>query len=621
MKKKLMRLLSAAVLLFFTLSLAACGLRDPDAAGIKYLIGISLANMREPWRLVMVEELEEAAAKYPELRLIFTDAAASSEKQEEDIDRLLSYGIDLLIVSPNDAAQLTPIVCRVYQTIPVIVLDRMVEGYDYSLFIGPGNEAIGYAAGEKVIEMAGAEAARVLEIRGRSDSQSTVDRSAGFASAVSALPGLSCAAIEVRDESRDMAEDTVMALGEDLSDVDIIFAYNDYMALGACRALGRLGYEGIRIVSVDGFPGSNGGLELLRQGQIEATITCPTGGREAIQNALDILNQVGGVPKQIILRSHVVTAENVDLYETDKERESSPPEGTIRVGYAQVGTESGWRLTNNASIEEAARLAGIELYAIDADQSQQVQINSLREFIAQDMDVIVLSPVVSSGWDAVLSEARDAGIPVILSDRQIDVADHSLYTTFIGPDAVEEGRRAMRWVEQNVPPRSDGGPVRIMEIQGTPGSSPAIDRKQGFEQILDGLPQYALACSMECDFTQQGGYDLVKRYLQAHDWNYEVLFSHNDDMALGAADALQVAGIRPGEDVKIISVDGTHAALKALVEGRLNCVVECSPILGPQLMKAILDLMSGKELPLRIITDEIVFTAENAKEALPDRLY
>jgi simple sugar transport system substrate-binding protein len=160
-----------------------------------------------------------------------------------------------------------------------------------------------------------------------------------------------------------------------------------------------------------------------------------------------------------------------------------------------------------------------------------------------------------------------------------------------------------------------------MEIQGTPDSSPAIGRKRGFEQILEEFPNFTLARSLKCDFTRQGGFNLIEDYLQSHTWDFDIIFAHNDDMALGAADALEANGIKPGVDVKIVSVDGISLALRALMEGRLNCVVECSPMLGPQLMKAIKDLMSGKELPLRIITDEIVFTSENAKEALVGRQY
>ncbi len=161
----------------------------------------------------------------------------------------------------------------------------------------------------------------------------------------------------------------------------------------------------------------------------------------------------------------------------------------------------------------------------------------------------------------------------------------------------------------------------MLEIQGTIGASPTIERKQGFEQILQENPDYQIVYSRSGDFTFEGGRDAVEMYLEEHEWDIDVIFAHNDDMALGTIQALEASGIAPGKEVKIISVDGTKEALKALKEQKINCVVECSPLLGPQLMKAVTDLMSGKELPLRIITDERVFTAESPKEQFENRKY
>lgn len=575
--------------------------------------------MREPWRLVLIRELQEEAARHPEIRLVITDATADGEKQVEDIQRLLGYGIDLLIVSPHDVERITPVVSEVYQKIPVIVLDRVVEGYDYSLFIGPDNDLIGKQAGEAAVRLVRGSAAKVLELKGGPHSQASAERSGGFRSVTSLFPLIEIESVTVENESRDAAEDLVSAYGERLREFDVIFAHNDYMALGAYKAAHRLGCDDVKIVGIDGFTGQDGGLELIRGGRIDETITCPTGGREAIQFSLDILGKVSGVPKQVILRSHAITRENVDSYERQLDRATRPVDRTIRVGYAQVGTESGWRLANNQSIRDAAREFGIDLTAIDADNDQQAQLEAVREFIRQRMDVIVISPIVDSGWDEVLMEARDAGIPVLLSDRKISVAEDDLFMTFIGADFIEEGRRAMRWTAANVP--ADKHPVRILEIQGTVGATPTIERKRGFEMLLAEHPDYSIVYSAGGDFTREGGRLVVGQYLREHAWDIDVIYSHNDDMALGAVDALEASGIQPGRDVKIISVDGTEEAVKALEEGRLNCVVECSPLLGPQLMKAVTDLMSGKELPLRIITDERVFTAQTPREELRGRKY
>ncbi|MDR0671810.1 MAG: substrate-binding domain-containing protein [Oscillospiraceae bacterium] len=607
-----------AAFVFLLALLTGCAASD-TLPSVTYVIGISQANMREPWRLVLTRELQEEATKHPEIRLVFVDATQDSDKQIKDIERLLGYGIDLLIVSPCDVERLTPTISEVYQNIPVIVLDRGVEGYDYTLFIGPDNESIGKQAGEAIVSMAMGRAFSVLELRGGANSQASAARSRGLENALARHPYIRTRVVVVENESRDAAEDIVASLGSQLEEVDVIFAHNDYMALGAYRAMKNGAKVSPKIIGVDGFVGQDDGLELIRKGVIDETITCPTGGREAIQFSLDILKNVSGVPKQVILRSHNITRANLESYERSLDKAPHELAGAIRVGYAQVGTESGWRIANNSSIREAAKDFNVELTVIDANQSPERQIEAVRTFISQKMDVIVISPIIDSGWEPVLEEAKRAGIPVLLSDRKINTEEDDLFLTYIGGDFIEEGRRAMRWVAANVP--DDKHPVRILEIQGTIGASPTIERKAGFEAVLAENGSYSIVHSGSGDYTIEGGRRVVENYLRARAWDIDVVFAHNDDMALGAIQALESAGIKPGEDVKIVSVDGTRRAVKAIIDGKLNCVVECAPFLGPQLMKAVTDLMMGKELPLRIITDERVFTRENAEEVLPGRSY
>lgn len=624
-----------ALMLCALLSATLCsGCADNNKKAVQYVIGVSQANMREPWRLVLTREIQEEAAKHPDIRIVFTDATQDSAKQKADIERLLEFGIDLLIVSPCNAEDITPVVAQVYQRIPVIVLDRAVEGYDYSLFIGPDNRRIGKQAGEAILGLvdnlqddrfpsAGysqEHPLQVLEVGAYSDSQATVERSDGFAAELRSHGNIQIRSLSLKNQLRDTAEDAILANANQLRDTNVILAHSDDIALGVSRALHRLNLAGaISIVGIDGYSGENGGLDLVRRGEIAGTITSPNGGREAIRYALEILGNVSGVPKQVILRSHSVTRNNADSYErmlNPKLKEITQP---IRVGYVQVGHESSWRLANNLSIQQAARDFGVQLYEIDADQVQQRQIDAVRTYIKERMDVIVISPVVSTGWDEVLREVADAGIPVLLSDRSIEVVDDDLYMTFIGADFKEEGRRAMRWLLKNVPAQK--GDMRILELKGTLGATPTEERNQGFAELLEKNPSYRIVYSQSGNFTFEGGKTIVKDYIKSHPWDIDIIFAHNDDMALGAIAALEENGLHPGVDCKIVSVDGTKAALEAIIAGKLNCSVECSPLLGPQLMKALTDLMAGKELPLRIITDEIVFTADNAKKELRGRKY
>ncbi|RED54931.1 ABC transporter substrate-binding protein [Cohnella lupini] len=297
---------------------------------------------------------------------------------------------------------------------------------------------------------------------------------------------------------------------------------------------------------------------------------------------------------------------------------SQPADKKVVLGFAQVGAESGWRSANTKSIQESAATAGFDLKFSDAQQKQENQIKAIRSYIQQKVDVIAFSPVVESGWDTVLKEAKEAGIPVILTDRAVDSEDTSLYKTFIGSDFVEEGRKAGQWLVDQY--KDASGEVNIVELQGTTGSAPANDRKSGFLDVITSNPNLKIIASQTGDFTRAKGKEVMQAFLQANK-KIDVLYAHNDDMALGAIQAIEAAGLKPGVDIKIISVDGVHDGIQAASEGKINFIVECNPLLGPQLMTAVNDVLAGKDIPLRIVTEEGTFTSEQALAALPNRQY
>ncbi|MFC5529798.1 ABC transporter substrate-binding protein [Cohnella yongneupensis] len=290
----------------------------------------------------------------------------------------------------------------------------------------------------------------------------------------------------------------------------------------------------------------------------------------------------------------------------------------IVMGFAQVGAESGWRSANTQSIQDSAKEAGIDLKFSDAQQKQENQIKAIRSYIQQKVDVIAFSPVVESGWDTVLKEAKDAGIPVILTDRAVDSKDTSLYVTFMGSDFVEEGRRAGDWLVDQYKDATED--VNIVELQGTTGSAPANDRKAGFGEKIAANPHLKIIASQTGDFTRAKGKEVMQAFLKANK-DIDVLYAHNDDMALGAIQAIEAAGLKPGVDIKIISIDGVKDGMTAAADGKINYIVECNPLLGPLLMQSAKDLLAGKDLPKRIVTEDGTFTSEQAKEALPNRKY
>lgn len=288
----------------------------------------------------------------------------------------------------------------------------------------------------------------------------------------------------------------------------------------------------------------------------------------------------------------------------------------IVLGFSQVGAESGWRAANTKSIKETlTKENGFDLKFSDAQQKQENQIQALRTYISQGVDVLAFSPVVETGWDAVLQEAKDAKIPVILTDRAVDSQDDSLYVSFIGSDFIKEGEMAGEWAKEQF----DGKGMKIVELQGTTGSAPANDRKKGFADAIAGTDLEIIA-SQTGNFTRAEGKTVMEGFLQAHD-KIDIVYAHNDDMGLGAIEAIEAAGKKPGEDIKIITVDAVKDGMQALVDGKINYIVECNPLLGPDLMEVAKKVVKGESVEKRIVVKDEAFDQEAAKKVLADRQY
>lgn len=288
----------------------------------------------------------------------------------------------------------------------------------------------------------------------------------------------------------------------------------------------------------------------------------------------------------------------------------------IKVGFSQVGAESDWRKASTESIKgEAAKRANIELTFSDAQQKQENQIKAIRNFISKGVDVISFSPVVATGFEDVLKEAKEAEIPVVLFDRAVDVSEDGLYVSFIGSDFVEEGRRAGRWVVKTV-----GENANVAELVGTVGSAPAIDRKKGFEEIISNYPGIKIIKSQSGDFTRAKGKEVMESFLKSPEADQiQVLFAHNDDMALGAIQAIEEAGKKPGKDIIIISIDGVKTMFEQILAGKANCTVECNPLIGAQLFDVVEQIHDGKSVPSRIPSVEGVYDIDGNVNVGTDR--
>ena len=294
----------------------------------------------------------------------------------------------------------------------------------------------------------------------------------------------------------------------------------------------------------------------------------------------------------------------------------APAGKSYTLGFSQIGAESAWRTANTKSIQDEAKARGVDLKFADAQQKQENQIKAIRSFIAQGVDYIAFSPVVETGWEPVMREAKQAGIPVIVSDRRPDVPE-DLYVTFIGSDFVEEGRRAAEWLADKM----DGKAV-IAELEGTPGSAPANDRKKGFDEEIAKHPDMKVVFSQTGEFTRAKGKEVMEALLKSPEGQkVNALYAHNDDMALGAIQAIEEAGKKPGVDIIIVSIDGVKGAFEAMAAGKLNCTVECNPLLGPPLFDAIEAIRAGKTLPKRTVMKDGIFDQSTAAKELPNRKY
>jgi ABC-type sugar transport system substrate-binding protein len=288
----------------------------------------------------------------------------------------------------------------------------------------------------------------------------------------------------------------------------------------------------------------------------------------------------------------------------------------ITVGFAQTGAESEWRKANTVSMKTEAEKRSINLKFVDGQGKHENQIAAVRSFIAQKVDVILIAPTQKAGWEPVLTDAKAAKIPVVLMDRNVEVADQSLYAAFVGSDFYEEGRMAVEWLVKNA-----GGRTAIVELQGTTGSDPATDRKKAFADGLAKHPEFKMLDSQTGNFSRAEGKTVMEALLKKHGKAIQILYAHNDDMALGAIQAIEEAGLKPGKDILIVTIDAIKEAIKAVVDGKINCTVECNPLFGPKIYDTVEKILKGESVPKTSSNKDQLFDSTNAAAALPTRQY
>lgn len=301
----------------------------------------------------------------------------------------------------------------------------------------------------------------------------------------------------------------------------------------------------------------------------------------------------------------------------------------ITIGFSQIGAESEWRTANTNDVKRAAKENGIDLKFSDAQQKQENQIKAIRTFIAQKVDLIGFVPIVATGWDNILREAKRAKIPVLIMDRDLTVSDPSLYVAKIGTDMYTEGRKVFDWLDEyvtknNIKPRNGGDTINIVILEGTVGASATTGRGNGFNDALndsDNKDKYKILASQTGDFTRQKGQEVMESFLKSNRNDIDVLFAMNDDMALGAIQAIEAAGLKPSKDIIIVSVDGVKGIFQAMMDGKANATVECNPLQGDLFFKTAQKILKGEAVPKSVFVEEGVYTSENAAKVFPTRQY
>jgi simple sugar transport system substrate-binding protein len=293
--------------------------------------------------------------------------------------------------------------------------------------------------------------------------------------------------------------------------------------------------------------------------------------------------------------------------------------GAKVVGFSQVDNQNPWRLAETESVKAEAAKRGYELKYSDGQAVQANQIAAVRDFIAQGVDGILLAPKTSTGWEPVLKEAQEAGIPVVLLDRDIEVdKSKGLVVTFIGSDFVLEGEMIAEMMIEDL----GEGPLKVAELQGQPGADPTIDRKKGFENIINDYPKINIEWSQTGEFNRTQGKQVMEAFLQAAGDEIDVVYAHNDDMAIGAIQAIKEYGLDPGEDIYVASIDGVRDAFVAMKDGDLNICVECTPLMGPAGFDALEAAWRGETLPDWVVNEDGQYRRSDVDQAVLDsRLY
>ncbi|GMQ61832.1 substrate-binding domain-containing protein [Vallitalea maricola] len=586
-------LIPIIIIAFFIInSLTSKSSKDPQ---IDYLIGMSHPNLSEEWQILVNEQMKNEAEKIDNLSVIFTNAGSSTYKQVKDINMLMDYGIDLLIITVNDANVLGPLLSEINKKIPVIVLDRDVSNYDFTLYIGPDYYSLGKKAGERVVSLLGKNGGKVIEVRGPIEEPSVVELSHGFDYIINQHPNINILTSISSEWLTSQTEERMNKLLKKIYDFDIVFAHNNAMALGAYYASKTQDLD-IKLIGVSGLM-SNKYRSYLEEGILDTTFLCPIGGKEAIDYAIDILNGENDIPRKIILNTIPITKENMTGIESEPIKRES-----IKLGYIDSYTSDSFNLetTYTAFEKESIELLYRNINSNLSIKQQHVeQLEAIKNLIDNDVDMIAISPVVSSGWDEVLTIANKKNIPIILLNNMVN-SKENLWTTYVGSDYYDQGKLAASYLVNNVYNMKND--IVIAEIRGHSKSASTIQRTEGFNQVINGYSRINVKYRVDTDLSFEEAYKQMTRILD--DDKVNVVFTHEEDISYGALKAIKDYGLTIGKD--IIMVTTCNSVDTSMNNRDISCLVQSYPVTQSQLIKVVRDYMNGISPKKVINKDKLV---------------
>ena len=600
----------------------------------KYLIGMSQANKGEPWRQAMNDQIAAAAAQHPELQVVFADAAQNNAKQVADVENFLSQGIDLLIISPNEAAPLTDVVAKAYDKgIPVIVLDRKVLGDKYTEWIGADNTLIGQKAGEFIAKWCKDNShtpCNVAEIRGLEGSTPAKERGDGFRTGIAGNPDVKIIASQNADWLREKAIPVSQAMFQANPVIDVVYGHNDPMAEAAIISAqnAKKDLTKMAFVGIDGLPTPDGGIRSVMDGRITVTYVYPTGGAQAIDEAVKILEQGAKPEKTMVLQTEEVTKANAAEIMAKYGGSAAAPAGATAapaaaapakkdkylIGMSQANKGEPWRQAMNDQIAAAAaQHPELQVVFADAAQNNAKQVADVENFLSQGIDLLIISPNEAAPLTDVVAKAYDKGIPVIVLDRKV-LGDK--YTEWIGADNTLIGQKAgefiAKWCKDN-----SHTPCNVAEIRGLEGSTPAKERGDGFRTGIAGNPDVKIIASQNADWLREKAIPVSQAMFQANPV-IDVVYGHNDPMAEAAIISAQNAK-KDLTKMAFVGIDGLptpDGGIRSVMDGRIT-VTYVYPTGGAQAIDEavkILEQGAKPEKAMVLQTEEV--TKANAAELL-----